>query len=437
MRPILAVLLVAACGTVCIADGRPDPYDALYDVIMVRTQADDQADADPVSPLLWTNSEYLVSDGTLPKLLQSLAEFNALSRDQIESYPALNRAILQHHLWTVFDWTTQPGLSTGDDPRVLPSKLRKMQSALAVALGKLALSDAEIQRLPNPLTATAATGKFSTNYNADESKQPFLPNDILEDGGPWVCLSKVDHSVPAIVHTESVAARSAFHILIRLPEGRAAALKYVAELATLRTPWSPGKQAPYTEIREHPAMRELDYHDNPLTPQFPIGTQFALVEQALLINDSGNLTLSPLVHRVQLRAYLNVDIDRRRNGPAIGPSQAVSEFVMLPREMMRGNVPMRPIAAEEIHHTTIFRSDDPIENPPPGAKVWHPRLNSCTTCHSGAGIHSVTSRFELFQRRRLVPPRYSSAAAEQIGAATIKMKRGMYSWGLLQGLLAE
>ncbi|WP_442508367.1 hypothetical protein SH528x_007336 [Novipirellula sp. SH528] len=436
MRPIFAALLVAAFGTVCIADVRPDPYDALYDVIMVRTSTDDPAFADLVSPLLWKESRYLVSDGTLARLLQSLAEFNALPRDQIEAYPTLNRAILQHHLWTVFDWTTQPGLSTADDPRVLPSKLRKMQSELAVAIGKLALSDAEIQSLPNPLTATAATEKFSTNYNADESKQPFLPKDILEDDGPWVCLSKVDHSVPAIVHTESVAARSAFHVLIRLPEGRAAALKYVAELAALRTPWISGKQAPYTQIPGHPAFRDLDFHDNPLTPQFPVGTQFAIVEQALLINDSGKLTLSPLVHRVQLRVYLNVDLDARRNNPAIGlPSQAFSEFVMQPREMMRGNVPMRPIAAEEIHYTTTFQSGDKIENPPRGAKV--PRLHSCTGCHLGAGIHSVNSRFELFQSRRLVPPRFSPAVPEQIGAATIKIKRGMYSWGLLQGLLAK
>ncbi len=436
MRPIFAALLVAASGTVCIADVRPDPYDALYDVIMVRTPMDDHADADPVSPLLWKESRYLVSDGTLARLLQSLAEFNVLSHDQIEAYPTLNRAILQHHLWTVFDWTTQPGLSMGDDPRVLPSKLLKMQSELAVAIGKLALSDAEIQSLPNPLTATAATENFSTNYNADESKQPFLPKDILEDEGPWVCLSKVDHSVPAIVHTESVAARSAFLVLIRLPEGRAAALKYVAELAALRTPWIPGKRPRYTLIPEAPSLRDLDYHDNPLTPQFPVGTQFALVEQALLINDSGKLTLSPLVHRVQLRVYLNVDLDARRNNSAIGPpSQAFSEVVMQPREMMRGNVPMRPIAAEEIHYTTTFQSGDKIENPPRRAKV--PRLHSCTGCHIGAGIHSVNSRFELFQRRRLVPPRFSPAVPEQIGAATIRIKRGMYSWGLLQGLVAE
>lgn len=435
MRLIFAVLLVASSGAVCIADVDADPYDTLYDVIMVRTPETDYTDADPVSPLLWKESRYLLLDGTLTRLLPSLAEFNGLSRDQIKAYPTLNRAILQHHLWTVFDWTTQPGLSTGDDARVLPSKLRKMQTDLAVAIEKLALSDAEIQSLPNPLIATAATENFSTKYNADESKQPFLPRDILEDQGPWVCLSKVDHSVPAIVHTESVAARSAFQVLMRLPEGRAAALRYIAELGALRTPWIRGKQPQYTLIPEAPSLRDLDYHDNPLTPQFPVGTQFALVEQALLINDSGKLTLSPLVRRVQLRVYLNVELDARRNNPAIGPSQAFSEFVLQPREMMQGNVPMRPIAAEEIYHSMIFRSDDPIENPP--SSTNGPRLQSCNTCHAGAGIHSVNSRLELFQRRHLLPPRFSPAVPEQIGAATIRIKRNMYSWGLLQGLMAK
>lgn len=436
MRLILAALLVAASGTACIAAATPDPYDALYDVIMVRTTTDGHTVVDPVSPLLWENSRYLVSDGSHARLLHALAEFNALRRDQIAAYPTLNRAILQHHLWTVFDWTTLPALTTGDS-RVLPSKLRNMQRALAVAIEKLALSDTEIQNLPNPLTATAETEDFSPNYNAEKPRQPFLPTGMLDNKGSWICLSKVDHDVPAIIHTENSSARSAFHIFMRLPDGREAALKYVSDLVTLREPWVSGKQAPYTQIPVHPALRDLDFHDNPLTPQFPVGTQFALVEQALLINDSGELTLSPLVQRVQLRAYLNVDVDSRRNNLALGPSQAVSEFVLQPREMMRGNVPMRAIAADEIHHTTIFTPGDAIEYPDSthGAKVL--RLHTCITCHSGAGIHSVNSRFELFQRRSLIPPRFSPAVPEQIGAGTKRIKRGMYSWGLLQGLLVK
>lgn len=436
MRLLPAALLAVASSTVCIADVTSDPYNALYDAVMLRKPADDGSDEDSVSPLLWENSRYLVSGDSHVRLLQSLAEFNLLSREQIKAYPTLNRAILQHHLWTVFDWTTLPALTTSDS-RVLPSTLGKMQRALAVAIEKLALSDTEIQNLPHPLAMTAATKNFAPDYNPEEPRQPFLPGDLLYEKGSWVCLSKVDHEVPALVHTETHAARSAFHIFIRLPGGRKATLEYIAELAALRSPWISGKQPPYTQIPLHPAFRNVDFHDNPLTPQFPIGTQFALVEQALLINEQGQLTLSPLVHRVQLRAYLNVDVDSRRNNPGIGPSQAVAEFVMQPRNMMRGNVPMRPIGTDEIHHATVFLSGDPIEHPQstPGAKT--PRLQSCTSCHSGAGIHSVNSRFELFQRRSLIPPRFSVAAPEQIGAATIRIKRGLYSWGLLNGLFAE
>jgi len=403
---------------------------------MVRTPSDDPGIADPVSPLLWENSRYLVSDDSHARLLQLLDAFNALSSDQIEDYPKLNRAILQHHLWTVFDWTTTPALLTGD-MLVAPSKLRKMQGALAVAIRKLALSDAEIQSLPNPLTVTAATEKFPQNFNAEKTKQPFLPRNLLKNEGPWVCLSKVDHAVPAIVHTNRTAARSAFHVFMRLPDGREATLKYIDELSALRNPWVSGKQPPYTQIPPHPTLIDLNLHDNPMTPQFPVGTQLALVKQALLINDMGQPTFSPIVQRIQLRVYLNVDVDSRRNNPSLGPSQVFSEFVMQPREMMQGNVPMRPIAAEEIHHTTIFTSSDPIEYPRSNNEPVAPRLRTCITCHSGAGIHSVNSRFELFQKRSLKPPSFAPTVPETIGAATTQIKSSTYSWGFLKGLWAE
>lgn len=174
---------------------------------MVRTPTDGRSFSDSVSPLLWGNSRYLVSDRSLFRLLHPLSELHALDRDQIESYPTLNRSMLPHHLWTVFEWTTLRSLPNGD-MRVMSAKLRKLQNALAVARWKLALRDTEIQSLPNPLMATMETR--SENSEADESSQPLFQGDILNDEGPWVCLSKVDHSVPAIVHAENTSARSVF-----------------------------------------------------------------------------------------------------------------------------------------------------------------------------------------------------------------------------------
>ncbi len=435
MRFVLVALLLAGFGKVGTADEPPDPYDRLYDIIMVRTVSDERVvTEDPDSPLLWKNSRYLLSEDTLPRLLKSLDDLNSLTGDRIEAYPPLNRAILQHHLWTVFDWTTLLDLSRGDT-NLPPSQLHKMQKSLALAIRKLALSETAIAKLPNPLTATADSEKFPKSYDASDSPKPFLPSDLFDEKGPWVCLSKDGHAVPAIVHTEAVAVRSAFLIFMRLPDGREATLKYLETLAAFRSPWVSGGQPPHVGIPQHPSLITMDVHDNPLTPQFPVGTQVALLQQALLIADSGQLILSPLVQRVQLRAYLNVNVDRRRNNRVLGPSQAISEFVLQPREMMQGNVPMRPIAANEIHYTTIFASSDLIERPETTTEApTVPRLQTCITCHSGSGIHSINSRFELFQDRSLVPPRFAVTTSDEIGSATARMKGNEYAWGLLQGL---
>ena len=430
MRFVLVMLILAAFGKAGAADEPSDPYDHLYDIIMVRKVSDEHAVTDdPESPLLWEDSRYLLSEDTLPRLLNSLDALNSLPENRIKAYPPLNRAVLQHHLWTVFDWTTLLDLSNGE-ANLPPAQLHRMQKSLALAIRKLALSETTIASLPNPLTATADSKTFPTSFDASGSSQPYLPSDLFDEKGPWVCLSKVDRAVPAIIHTEAVAARSAFLIFMRLPKGRDATLKYLESLAAFRSPWVSGEQQPYIGIPQHPSLMMVDVHDNPRTPQFPVGTQVALLQQPLLIADSGQLTLSPLVQRVQLRTYLNVNVDRRNN-QVLGPSQATSEFVLQPRAMMEGNVPMRPIAANEVHYTTIFTSSDAIERP---ASRSVTRLQTCIACHSGSGIHSINSRFELFQNRSLSPPRFAETTSNEIGSATARMKRKEYAWGLLRGL---
>ena len=81
----------------------------------------------------------------------------------------------------------------------------------------------------------------------------------------------------AAQHVFFTNGHSAFLVFLRLPEGREATLAYLDKL---------GKSTS---------------ENNP--PQFPRGTQVALVRQSILINNEGELIVSPITESVQIRVY--------------------------------------------------------------------------------------------------------------------------------------
>lgn len=438
---LIASIVLSQTGS---ADEVVDPFDALFDIITIRTAADGSTVIpEAETPQLWKDSRYLVTDGASGKLFDALKAFNSLSTDEIESYSPLQRAILQHHLWCVFDWTTIPADDNPVTPpehnsleaHLPPRELFDLQKLLASVIRRMALPEEDIQQLPSPFRTTLAASIYSPDVNSEDTLKPFLPTDLMDENGSWVCINKPDFPIPVTRHSEAVDYRSAFMLLLKLPGGRQKTLDYLAKLNAFRQPWLPGKQERSVNVPEHHDLFGLDLHANPGTPNFPVGTQVALVQQALLIDDSGELVLSPLVQNIQLRAYLNVSVDGRLNNALSGPAQAVAEFVLQPRLMMQGKTPMRAVGSGERRHTVTFTHSDPIEYPRANNERHAPRLRSCMACHSGAGIHSINSRVQLFQRSSVLPPRLTASTAAAIGTATVLKKRQTYSWGLLHGLL--
>lgn len=444
MRTFISAVAMAVVVQSCPADDVVDPFDVLFDTLTIRKAPDGSVIApEAETPQLWRNSRYLIEDGGKKRLLRDLKLFDALSPEKVSTYSPLQRAILQHHLWCVFDWTTIPAGAVSDvkfDPlesRISPDELRQLQKTLASSIRKLAMTREEILSLPSPLQATVAASVYSTAVDENDAMKPFLPEDLLDSEESWVCINRPDYAVPATLHAEAVSFRSAFLIFLRLPGARQETINYFAKLNAFGKPWLPGKQKPAVNIPEHADLRGLELHANPQTPNFPAGTQVALVKQALLIDDSNELVLSPLIQSIQLRAYLNVSIDSRLNNPVIGPSQAVAEFVLQPRQMMAGGTPMRAVASREVRHTNTFEHSDPFDNPRANNESFRPRLRTCMGCHPGAGIDSINSRKQLFQVSSLRPPRLTAGTPTEIGAATAREKRKSYSWGLMQGLWSD
>jgi hypothetical protein len=408
-----------------------NPFDALFDAIMLRegkipNRYAGPVDPDGFAPPLWGNSDYLVKSESGHRFREALAAFASSTDAQIADYPALDRAMLQRQLWTVFDWTVHAGkLKTLER-----SSLEAMQRSLGALIRRLALSAEEIENLPDLVKNTAETGVYPEIANPSALLQPFFPKSLGSKDSPWVCVS--GGALRARSHDFEEQWRSAFQIYIRLPGQRKDTLNYLKELDEFREPWT--NEKPETSLlnrtRPHGGIHHVDLYVNPDTPQFPNGTQVAMLEQWLLIRDDGELVASPLVASVQVREYTDLQTSKL----SFQPTQAVAEFHLRARSVMNGNLALVPLTPEQSYFRTITFSSDPYIMSRKKHDGMGPRIKNCMDCHSGWGIHSVNSRAQLFDSVSLEPPRLLDCPPEDTAYFAIEAKKKDFTWGLLQGV---
>lgn len=441
---LILLLLVTVRGT--RAEDAAGVFESLYDSIMIRDASEYRAwqkvienqvtvpetvGREAIDPLVWKNSRYLIEGDTHSRFIKALDQFSALSDEEIGAYFGVERALLQRHLWSLFDWnaelTRNPPISMPEEERLAQYQL---QRKLAELIKRLALSEAQIAELPDTLGETGRSGVFPEDYDPDDYLKPFFPRDLGDESGPWVCLGNHRQLVLAERHTDAKRWRSVFRVFMRLPGDRKETLAYIEKLMKFREPWSTVKQERGLEAWIPSAGSEIGLYINPETPQFPAGTQFALVEQALLISDTGDMVASPLTISVQLRAYMRVDPEDPRNDYR-HRTQAFAEFEIQPLKLMRGDAVMRAIGLDERRYKSWASRNDLFENPGGGANL---RLDSCLVCHAGWGIHSVNIRSQKFVRSSLYPPQLGEVDPKRVSGSTVRAKEKDYCWGVLQAL---
>jgi len=189
-------------------------WNRLHAALFVRVAADGREyGGDRVDPLLWIGSKYLLQGASHRKAIALLTEFVDTHGEKLIDNP-LKRAMLQRDLWAVFDWLEgdhgnfeKPILSAED----VQAGARALRRPLATAIARLALTPQQIAALPDNLAgAVVADG---------------LPRDLLAAGGPWVDVGRPDGPM-ARRHLGDAGPgkNSVFLVLVRLPEGREAAL---------------------------------------------------------------------------------------------------------------------------------------------------------------------------------------------------------------------
>jgi hypothetical protein len=249
------------------------PWNRLFRQLYRRTTNDGREYGwDSFDPLLWYDTTYLLEGTSYQQSISVLDEFLATKGEDLITDP-LRRAIFQRDMWAVFDW-----LSLQSDP--YSTQRQELQWRLTQVIRKVALTEDQILSLPDNYESAMKSNAFLTNYKSETPDIGFLPADLLHPDSEWVCLGREGGPI-AMTHTEEFPffGRSVFLIFIRIPGGREATVRFLQEL---------NEKRPFTV--------QLD------------DTEVALVRRAMLINDQGKITPSPIIESVQIRHFTHVDV---------------------------------------------------------------------------------------------------------------------------------
>jgi hypothetical protein len=360
-----------------------------------------------LDPLLWHHSRYLLKGPGQTAALTVIDEFLRSHAEKLVRAP-LARALLQHDLWTLFDWAAD-SMWLEDTEYAQHKKnptrqaRRDLATRLALAMQRLALSADEIRALPDNYQAAVAAASFPAEFNAAEPARAFLPRDLGAPGGPWVLLGDRHDQLLAQAHVRFFGGRSTFLVFLRLPAGRDATVEYLGELRG----WA----------------REGRKGD---PPQFPTGTQVALVRQLVLLDNHGDLVPTRLTETVQLRVFQRVDPTVRFN-PEPAPERRF-EIRLSRQDLLAGKggglYSVKDDSTERDHilfyGNNIGERDSPI-------------LASCRHCHQGPGIQAVNSFSRVFNFQAAPPDLTAARRPEEIDKI-MRWKREQPSWSLLHWL---
>lgn len=452
----LSVLLLDSPRALGFGDERVSagsPYDSdpqhlwnrLHEAIFVRAGPDrQQYGRDRLDPLLWSETAHLGKGEARDRVMTVLNEFLDENGERLITEP-VRRAVLQRDLWLIFNW-----LETDR------SHDEKLAGLLAAVIGRLALSPDQIRRLPDNYVAAIASGEFPARFDPERPDEPFLPPDLFAPDGRWVCVGRPDGPVAPQHLRENggsnPSTNSVFLVFLRLPGGRGATLDFLNQLRSF--------DQPLLIASADAGDRRRDFLPNAKLPQVPVGTEMALVRQALLIDSSHVPVASTLSESVQLRVYREVpEITAQAVEAGLGGGTAANrraqewqsfyEFRLSRPLLFAGRAGgLRAVNIHERDFETGFAAHgwDPFERREPGRLFpdgdRRSIRESCFACHSLPGVLSLNSfsdgwRGGIVSGKMLRPAALSEVPLAEARASGIEWKKGRSNWLALRDLLSN
>jgi hypothetical protein len=357
----------------------------LYRQLHVRTEpGGKEYGLDALDPLLWRETNYLLIGESYTRALALADKFLRTHAEQQINDPT-KRAILQRDLWAVFDWADPPAQ---EDPAHQDER-RELMARLAPIIRRLSLSSEELAALPDTYAGALKNREFPAKYDPVKPDQAFLPPNLFDASGPWVCLGAPNHDLAAPGHDSSFTARSVFFVFARLPGGRDATLAYFKQLADMKIPL-------FVSMQESGWPQPMDVW-NPKVPQFPVGTEFVLVRKMVLPDLEGNLRVTPVTENVQIRHYTEiprVNPGASRDVDLAQRFQEASEVELSRPLLFSGQRSgLRGVVASDESFgmlPAMSQGFDDFEEPRMRERHSSP-LAACKGCHLGPGIQSMMS----------------------------------------------
>jgi hypothetical protein len=406
-----------------------------------------------LDPLLWPSSTYLLTSPRyeeLDALLVELDTRNLIPRD------LLRRAMLERYRWALFDWlakTAWPVVITSNPADPTPEKRvprsRHLVHGVANAMRRIALTQGEIAALPDNYAAAVASHTWPTAALDAASNEPFLPPDLLNPTGEFVPLRSMVPETLTPEHDDHFRNRSLFSVHLRLPGGRAETLAYLLQLRGFpdRLIADIGPDG-MTERRAIQWPFQSGLHLNPNTPQFPVGTEVALVRRMAVFDNEGRVLVSHVVESVELRRFRR--IDRRASvGELFDAPAGDQQFIqfVLDREQLFDGVSggLRAVRKDELRYETFRTPDFDVPDLPLSSRPG-PILDNCIQCHGAPGLFSmptytgvVLERGSHFKNSVSALPNYLDAEAPgyETDNKTELAKSRRFEWGVLQELLSS
>jgi hypothetical protein len=433
-------------------------WNRLHSALLIRVGPDGRAyGEDRLEPLLWLESDHLLKGKSADRAVAVLEEFvRAKGETLIED--SLKRALLQRDLWLVFNWLAKPDAADRDQPR------QRLGALLAKVIRQLALSPEQIARLPDNYASAVGSKRFTNRFDPDRPDRAYLPPDLFKADGPWVCLGRSEGPTASEHLLESGGNRftnSTFLIFLKFPASRDAVLDFLKRLAAFDKPL-------YLPSTDEKTRRFLPNLPNPALPQWPRGTEVALVRRALLIDSKVRVVASPLTESVQLRVMrtdtpvMTAKTVEGLYGARGTDAQAFAEFRLGRETLFAGEAGgLRDVSAERDFKTGFnshpwdeFRGQrSPASTSgsfPERSQPFQNNRASCFGCHQYPGVYSFNSfhgDFPFTVARKLkdgrdghyVPRSHSLAPmpVKKVEQAAVKWKQEQPGWKALRKLLPE
>ena len=195
----------------------------------------------------------------------------------------------------------------------------------------------------------------------------YLTPEIRRENSAWVGIETHGGTVTASEHNERTGGRYAFAVLLRMPEGRNAAINFIQKLGA--TPLEELQRA--FSGRPTPRGTPGSRAPAPVMPKVEAGTQFAILRQMMVIDNTGHLVGTPITLSVEVRTF----------GPEL--QESFADFYVQRRLLLAGKAggmvrrgPLEAANSDEFFNFEGLPVDSPAGGPRPT-----PVLQSCLRCH--------------------------------------------------------